>query len=653
MSQVLDESLEAGRAAIKKNAWREGYELLKKADHQGLLTADDLEKLGEAAWWIGNMDDCIAFHERAYTLHLEAGNRARAGYMAVTLARHHFNKLEQSMAFGWIGKAERLFSEIPESPEHGYLSQLHTMAALDMGDLQGAQQLAQETIDIGTRYGDRDLQAFGLEDLGRALIGLGRVEEGIALIDEATVAAVGGETGPLATGVIYCRAISACSELADYRRAGEWTDAARRWCERQSIAGGFPGVCRVHRAEIIRLRGDWGEAELEARRAVDELGSFMQAIASEAFYEIGEVRLRIGDLPAAEEAFLQAHEMMREPEPGLSLLRLAEGKVESASKSIKRAVDGATEPLRRAKMLPAQVLIAIEAGDLDTARKAADEMAEVAERFTTAALRACAECARGQVLLAEGNPSDALLAFKRAIQHWKEVDAPYEIARVRVFLGKAYLAEGDEDGSKMEFQAAKTAFDKLGAGIDSKLVAGLLGGDGATMTRGTAPSRAIKTLMFTDIVKSTNLLEAIGDDAWQHLLRWHDQTLRSLFSSHGGEEVKQVGDGFVVAFAVASEAVESAVAIQRALADHRKAHGFSPQVRIGLHTAEVTRKGMDYEGRGVHEAARIGALAEGGEILASAETYSAGNCRFPASAAREVTLKGISNTIEIVAIDWR
>ncbi|MGH9197817.1 MAG: adenylate/guanylate cyclase domain-containing protein, partial [Acidimicrobiia bacterium] len=157
----------------------------------------------------------------------------------------------------------------------------------------------------------------------------------------------------------------------------------------------------------------------------------------------------------------------------------------------------------------------------------------------------------------------------------------------------------------------------------------------------------------TDIVKSTNLLEAIGDEAWQHLLRWHDQTLRSLFSSHGGEEVKQVGDGFVVAFANASESVEAAVAIQRALAEHRKAHGFSPQVRIGLHTAEVTRKGMDYEGRGVHEAARIGALAEGGEILASTETYSAGNCRFPASAQREVSLKGISNPIEIVSIDWR
>lgn len=653
MSQLLDESLEAGRAAIKKNAWREAYELLKEADQQGLLTAEDLEKLGEAAWWIAKMDDCIKYHERAYALHLEAGNKARAGYMALTLAKHHINKVEESIAFGWMGKAERIFSEIPETAEHGYLMQMQTIMALESGDLEGAKQLAQRTLEIGTKYGDRDLQAYALEDRGRALVGMGQVQEGLALLDEATVAAVSGETGALATGIIYCRAIGACAELADYRRAGEWTDAARRWCDRQSIAGGFPGICRVHRAEIIRLRGDWGEAELEARRAADELGSFMQAIASEAFYEIGEVRLRIGDLPAAEEAFRQAHELMREPQPGMSLLRLAEGKVEAASKSINRAVDEATEPLRRAKMLPAQVMIAIAAGDLETARKAADEMATIGERFSTAALKACAECARGQVLLAEGKPSEAVGALKRAIQHWKEVDAPYEIARVRVVLGRSYVADGDEDGAKMEFQAAKAAFDKLGAAIDSRIVAGLLGSDGAAMPRGAVGSRAVKTLMFTDIVKSTNLLEAIGDDAWQHLLRWHDQTLRSLFSSHGGEEVKQVGDGFVVAFASASEAVESAVAIQRALADHRKAHGFSPQVRVGLHSAEITRKGMDYEGRGVHEAARVGALAEGGEILASTETYSSTNRRFPASAPREVSLKGISNPIEIVSIDWR
>jgi class 3 adenylate cyclase len=168
--------------------------------------------------------------------------------------------------------------------------------------------------------------------------------------------------------------------------------------------------------------------------------------------------------------------------------------------------------------------------------------------------------------------------------------------------------------------------------------------------RPAAPKRVVKTFMFTDIVKSTNLVEAIGDEAWESLLAWHDQTLRGLFVAHRGEEVVTTGDGFFVGFDNPEAALGCAVAIQRSLLEHRRAHGFAPQVRIGVHATPATQVDNNFRGKGVHEAARIAALAEGGEILASRET--AGDYA-GASEPRAVALKGIADSVEVVTIDWR
>lgn len=576
LSQVIDDALEAGREAFRRNSWREAFDLFTDADRAGLLSPEDLESLGEAAWWIGRIEDCIAAHERAYNQYLKEGNQPRAAYMALALFRHHMGKLEQSVAMGWFGRAERLLEEVPEETiEHGWLAQWQSMMSSDMGNVEGAIVQADLALELGARFGNLDVQGFALLQKGRALIAKGEVDQGMELLDEATVGAVSGDLSPLAAGMIYCMVISTCTELSDYRRAGEWTEAAKRWCERQSIAGGFPGICRVHRAEIIRLRGAWAEAEQEARRASIELSSLNQMIAAEAFYEIGEVRLRMGDLEAAEAAFRQAHEMMRDPQPGLSMLRLAQGKVEAATTSISRALADAQFVPKRGKLLPAQVAIAIEGGDLATAKTASEELSEIAELYGTPALRACAETARGELLLAEGDPAAAMAHFRRALQHWKEVDAPYEAARVRLSLAAGYRAEGDEDAATMEAQAARSAFERLGAILDVKASAEFLGGNGAAIPPSDLGSRVTKTFMFTDIVQSTNLVEVLGDESWRHLLRWHDETLRSLFAEHGGQEVKQIGDGFFVAFDHPSEAIECAVAIHRRLEKHRREHGFS------------------------------------------------------------------------------
>lgn len=649
--KVDDERLQRARDALARHAWRDAFDVLKEADAAAGLDPQDLEGLADAAWWTGRLDDCIGARERAYALYVDRGERRGAARTALQLARDYGHKLANSVAAGWMRRAQRLLQDEPESREHGWLARARAVAAIEeQADLDAALEHTSSALEIGARTGDRDLQAIALHDQGRALVASGRVEDGMALLDEAMVAAVSGELGPSATGIIYCNMISICERLADYRRAGEWTDAAKRWCERQSITG-FPGICRVHRAEIMRLRGAWTEAELEARQATDELRDFYLQVAGKGLYEIGEIRLHMGDFAAAEEAFQQAHEMGREPQPGLALLRLAQGRLDAAAAIVNRALSSESlGRLDRARLLPAQVEIALAAADLDAAEAAAAELQTIADDYATPALHAAAAHARGAVQLAQGDAPAARQNLGRCWRLWQELDIPYEAARVRLLLGQAYRAEGDEDAAVLELRAARATFDRLGALPDARRAAELLDeGEAAPVPA----LRDTKTFMFTDICKSTDLVEAIGDEAWEDLLRWHDQTLRSLFAAHGGEEIKQLGEGFFVAFPGPESAIDCALAVQRTLAEHRRSHGFAPQVRIGLHTAEATRRGRDYGGKGVHAAARIGAVAEAGEILASQETVQNVAAAVAVSQPRSVNLKGISRPVQVVSLQWR
>jgi class 3 adenylate cyclase len=481
----------------------------------------------------------------------------------------------------------------------------------------------------------------------------GNVAEGMALIDEATAPALAGELPPYTTGVIYCNTITACKELADYGRAGDWTEAAKRWCERQAIAG-FPGMCRVYRASIMLVRGAWPEAEQEARRACAELKEFNLSYAAEAFYELGEIRMSAGDMPAAREAFRQAHELGRDPQPGLALLRLAEGNPDGAMACLDEALDEESGDLHRARLLPARVDVALALKDVEQAETATAELEAIADRYGTDALRASAGSARAKLLLFGGDSRSAVRSLKHVLRLWTGVEAPFKVAQARILLAQVHAAEGNADGAVLELEAAASVFERLGALPSLREARELLEelGGSAASTRA-SDGQATRTFLFTDIVRSTNLVEAIGDEAWADLVRWHDQTLRSLFAEHGGDEIDRTGDGFFVAFVDAAAAIECAVAVQRTLAEHRRAHGFSPQVRIGLHTAGATRQGRGYRGKGVHEAARIAALADGGEILAGANTVNAAPPRFPVHKARRVELKGLSDPIDVVAIDWR
>jgi class 3 adenylate cyclase len=652
MSQLIKDRVQQGRDAYRRHAWHEAFDWLREADLETPISTEDLALLAESAWFAGDPDAAIEARERAHAGYLAQGDKCRAAEMALQLALDHFERLETAIGNGWSGRARRLLEQTPnECAAHGWQAIALAYLALRMtGDWEETLRQAKLAQGIGERLAIPAIQALAMQQQGYALVAMGRVDEGLALIDESTVAAVSGELDPLTTGKIYCSTISVCRNLADWRRAVEWTDAAERWCRRQGVSG-FPGICRVHRAEIMHFRGSWADAEREAKRACEELSRYDVLLSGEAQYEIGEVRLRVGDLEGAREAFRQAHQLSREPEPGRSLLRLAQGDPPGANMSIMRALAGVeSRAFIQARLLPAAVEIGIAAGDLDSVAQHVAELEQIAGSFRTTAVTAAAEYARGLLLLARGDVATALARQRRAVELWHEIGAPYETAKARTALGEAFRADGDEEAARLEFESAKAAFESLGALPDAKRVGHFLGDEQGIAAR--ASERVKRTFVFTDIVGSTPLLEALGDDAWQELIRWHDQTLRAIFNRHGGTEVRQTGDGFFVAFEDATAAIEAAVAVQRSLAEHRRGHGFAPQVRIGLHEAEASTRASDFAGRGVHEAARIGSLADGGQILASVNTVQSAATRFSVSTPRSVTLKGVSQPVEVVTIGW-
>ena len=648
-----------------RHEWRAAFDTITKADAEGGLSPQGLEVLAQAAWWTGQLPVAIDARERAYAAAMKTGDIQSAVQAAISLGQNNLMRLSLPVAKAWINKADKLLDGVPENLGHGWLAAIRSFYEALAGDSQAALDEATSANDIGARLGDRDLEVFGLSEKGSALMGLGRIEEGLAAVDEATVSALSGEVAPLTAGSVFCASIEACAGVGDFRRAAEWTDAQDRWCQREGI-NGFPGMCRIFRSDIKRLHGAWPEAEAEARLATDELRGFIPGASGMALYAIAQIRLRRGDLPAAEEALQGVHGFGLDTEPAFSQLSLAQGRVTEAVASIARAL---SEPGRvpswraasdsviyRLNLLPAQVEILLAAGDVGPARLAADELAQIAERLATVAARAAAQTALGAVSLAEGDAAKASAELRRAVDLWNELDAPWDAARAQLVLARANVAAGDPSRAAVEARTARVTFERLGALPDLQqadaLLISLSAGTPDAAPFGTSAARVVRAFMFTDIVDSTRLGEVMGDEAWNRVTRTHDQVLRSAVAEQGGEEVKATGDGFFFAFADADQAIEAAVSIQRRLAAHRDAQGFVPAVRIGIHQAEVNRVGLDYTGSGVNQAARIGDAAEGGEVLVSAATLASARHSFSESGRRSVSLKGLSMPVEVVSVGW-
>jgi class 3 adenylate cyclase len=643
--QIRDDA----RKALEEHAWQDAYEGLVSLRDRQDLSGEDWQRLGEAAWWSAHPDESIEAFERAFAAYSSEGNPRRAAAVAIRLAHEHADRMELALWNAWLQRAVRLLSDQPECVERGYLEMSLVRSSFDRGAVEEASEHASRAQEIGARFDDPDLVAFGQVMQGAAMVFSGQVERGLGLVDEGTLAAVGGELTPYAAGSIYCITITVCRSVADYRRAAEWTTAAAGWCERQAITG-FPGVCRVQRAEIMRLRGKFSEAEDEARQALTELTAFGRLPqAGAGSNEIGEIRLRLGDLDGAEEAFRMAHQLGHEPHPGLALVHLARGRTEAARASIATALGDAIDPLDRARLLAAKAEIALVAHDVTEARAAADELGRIASSLESPVLHAMSHQTNGATLTAEDDATAAIAELRKALRAWTEADAPFEAAQTRRSLALAHRLTGDEASAILELQVAKDSFASLGARREADRCEELL----RAADEDAAGRRVIRTFLFTDIVGSTDLIGTIGDEAWHDVLSWHDDTLGTVIGSHGGTVVRTTGDGFFASFGDAGAALDCAIAIQRRLAEHRRRHGFAPQVRIGVHAAEATAVADDYAGLGVHEAARVGALAEGGEILATTSTVTAAAMHVAAGEEREVSLKGLPHPVRVVSIGWR
>ncbi len=471
--------IERARAAVEQRSWSEGYELFRGLDPLDLYP-DDWERYADAAWWTGHIEESIAARQRAYSGFAEAGDDRRAGWVASRLCIEHFLRDEPTVGAGWFARTQRHVKELPDCVELGFAALLEATMMRFGGDPASALPLAERAAEIGQRFRDRNLLGMATHTQGLILIAQGRVAGGLVLLDEAMTSVVAGELGDYFTGAIYCNVIGACLDIADVRRAGDWAEAARAWAESIPPESPYPGMCRINRAELASLRGDWSQAEAEALLAAQELIDLNPPLAGEAFYETGEVRRRLGDLSGAEEAFERAHELGFEPHPGLALLRLGQGKVEAALAALRVATTGSSgSRLRRSRLLSALADAALTAGDLDAARAAAGELDAIAGQSTAPVLAASAATVRGSILLVENNVPGALTSLRQAGALWQDLRLPYEAARVRMAYGLALRAAGDEDDARLEFRAALGAFERLGAAGDAAKASDLLGGTAA------------------------------------------------------------------------------------------------------------------------------------------------------------------------------
>ena len=439
---------------------------------------------------LGRDDDYRQVLERAHHGHLEEGESLRAVRNAFWVGLHFILRGELGPALGWFGRADRLLEREGDCVERGYLLIPVLLQHAASGDSDAAYEVASEAAQIGARFGDKDLVALVVQEQGHALIRRGQSEEGLRLVDETMVAVTAGELSPIVTGLVYCNTIAFCQGVYELRRAREWTAALTRWCEQQPDMVAHTGVCLVHRAEILELQGTWRDALDEARRAAERFAaqpSGSRSAVGSALYRQGEVHRLRGELAAAEEAYREASGHGWEPQPGLALLRLAQGKGLVAAAAIARVLSETTERLARARVLPAHVEIMLAVGDVDQARTAQRELDEIAAAQGSEMLTAISARTRGELALAEGDARTALVALRDAARRWQELGAPYEAARARMLVGLACRALGDEDTAAMELEAAGDVFERLGAAPDrtriDSIVQGSVSADPHGLTR--------------------------------------------------------------------------------------------------------------------------------------------------------------------------
>ncbi len=619
----------AARAAADEGRWLDAYTVFAEADQVSPLDPDELELLASAATFSGRPDEASAAHQRAFS-QVRADQPRRAAGLAILLSLTHLARNSTAVGMGWAQQAKELLDDQGECEEAVTFLLLEAMVAGQSGQDDRALEAAEEIIVRAGRLGADDAKALATLLKGQILTMRGRVDEGARLIDSAMALAVSGCLGEFASAFIFCGTISTCASSGDLDRAWEWTNEVGR-CTVSGIAE-YPGDCRMHQAEMLRIRGEWAKAELELASICEELGTWHVGHAAAAYYELGEVSLRRGDLEAAAHAFAKCKELGHRALPGLASLELVRGNPETAVALLDEGLAAISDRLGRSGLLYVAVEAQLAAGLVDEAEAAATELTTMADRWKAPIHQARAATSAGGVAAARGERAVALDLLRSAIDWWRQVPAPYDEAVSRVALAGVEAPAA----RVVQLETALEAFVRLGATIDGERVLGLLG-------RVQSTERIAVAMMFTDIEGSTAMLASMGDEAWLAVLRRHDDALRSLFAAHHGEVYTGTGDGFFVGFSSVDGALGCAMAIQAAMDEVR--------VRIGIHFAKANRDAGGISGRGVHEAARISALGAGGEIVASTSTLALAKGKIRTRAERTVELKGLPGEMEVATLE--
>ncbi len=461
-------ALEQGREAFRQRRWSEAQKLLEAAEKRSPLSPADYESLAMARYLLSSDNSGLGVMEEAHHVLLARGDVRRAAKLAYSLGMNLVSRGENASGQGWIARARRLLDDGElDCPERGYLLMPTAIKAAQAGDLETAAAIFREAIRIGKRFGDNDLVTLARQGEGRALLRTGAGDAGLSIIDEVMVSVTSGEVSPVVVGIIYCSVIETLHEVYDLRRARDWTAAMERWCAGQPELAMYRGECMVYRAHTLQIGGEWEKAHEELAKACARfLGPPAHPAAGSAFYQEGELHRLTGRLAEAESAYVQAGALGRNPQPGLALLRLAQGRVESAHTMIKRVLSESRGPMERAAVLPAYVDIMIELGDLDSARSAASELSGIAATTGSAYLGGLASQATGATSLATGEVPVALQELRSACSIWQDLKAVHHAAQVRLLIGLACRRLGDDDSARLELDAARMAFVQLGAEPD-------------------------------------------------------------------------------------------------------------------------------------------------------------------------------------------
>jgi ATP/maltotriose-dependent transcriptional regulator MalT len=528
MPSTNGSAIETGRAAHDRQSWEEAYTALKEAGRVSELSPADLERLATAAHMVGAEAESTDAWTRAHYEYIRLGQTERALRCLFWMALDLLVRGQAAAFNGWLARGKRLLEGLPgETVEHGYILQLEATAAVFAGDHERGLGLSLESEAIALRFGSAELRVLSRHNQGQCLVNLGQTAQGLALLDEVMAGVMAGEMAPVGTGTLYCAVLSTCQDVFDFARAQEWTAALARWSASHPDTAPYRGQCLVYRLEVMQKRGAWPDAMEEAARVCAKVsGPVEQRWAGGAFYQQGELMRLRGEFGAAEAAYREASRFGWSPQPGLSLLRLAQGRTVAAASAIDRALRETEGMVGRSRLLPAHVEVMLAAGDVAAARASADELEATAEALGTPLLRALVCHCLGSVLLAEGDLEAGLSRLREARALWQELGAPYDCARSRALAGAALRGLGDEDGADLEFDAARRIFEDLGAAPDLARL------DSLARPGGRSGGLTARELEVLRLVAAGKTNRAIAADLYlsEHTVRRH---LQNVFAKLG------------------------------------------------------------------------------------------------------------------------